>query len=644
MFDLFRRKGTNLRIFLTVLLGLVALSMVITLIPGFGSVGIGVGMGEETVATVCGEPVTAREVQLKIQQMLNRQQLPPESAAIFIPQFVDQYVAVKGVACYASEAGLRASDEEVAAKIQKDVPSLWQDGKFVGNAMYESMLKQAGLTIAQFEDSMRKDLETQRLRTLVLMSAVATPKEVEDMYRETEERVKLDYFVIDPQEIGKTVKIPEEELRADYEKNKANFMTPESRQVSLYALDGSQIAAKTQITEAELRRSYQDNIENFRSPERSRVRHILFKTQEKPEAEDAKMRELAESVYKQLKGGAKFEALAAKYSEDPGSKDNGGEIGFITRGQTVKNFDEYAFTGPMNVLSSPIKTEFGYHLIEVEERLPAGMRSFEEVRGALEADIRAQQNRDGVGRAADQIRAELQKDMSKSSTAAQYGIAPIQFDYSGEGTSVPGLGPKPEFYEVVSRLKKGEVSDVLTLAEGRLGMFVVNEVVAPKQMSFEQARSIIAGSKAITKATEISEQMKAKAAGLMASAGSDLSKVAKELNASVKQTQEFNRQGFADGIGPASAVLSVFGKAPGHIAGPLPVDGKFFYVKVVDRKEADMSLLPPRRAEIVNLVKNRKASERADIFEETLVKKMIQDGKIKIFEDAKKRIAQGYGA
>jgi peptidyl-prolyl cis-trans isomerase D len=644
MFDLFRRKNTNLRILLTVLLGLVALSMVITLIPGFGSVGITAGMGEEKVATVCGEPVTAREVRLKIQQMLNRQQLPPETAAIFIPQFVDQYVAVKGVACFANEVGLKVNDQDIALKIQKDVPSLWQDGKFVGAQMYQMMLKQAGLTIAQFEDSVRKDLETQRLRTLILMSAVATPKEVEDMYRETEERIKLDYFVLDPQEIARTVQIPEEELRAEYEKNKANYRIPESRNVTLYIVDASQVQSRTPITEEDLRRSYQENIENFRSPERAKVRHILFKTQDKPESEDAKMRQLAETVYKQLKAGAKFEELAAKYSEDPGSKGNGGQIGFIMRGQTVKNFDEYSFTAPLKTLSSPIKTEFGYHLIEVEERLPAGTRSFEEVRGALENELRAQRGRDGAGKAADQLRAELRKDSKQlPATAKQYGIEPVRFNYADPSTSVPGLGPKEELFQVARTLKAGEVSEVITLAEGRLGVLVVNEIVPPQPMSYEQAKGMIRGAKAITKGQQIVEQLKAKASAALAAPGADFAKVAKEVNATVKQTQEFNRQGFADGIGPGSAVADAFRKSPGQTLGPITVDAKWFFVKVVDKREADMKLLEPRRAEFVNLVKNRKASERADIFEETLVKKMIADGKIKVFEDARKRIVQGYG-
>lgn len=644
MFDLFRRKDTNLRILLGVLLGLVALSMVVTLIPGFGGSGFNVGLGEETVAKVCGETVTAREVRMKLQQMLNKQSMPPESAAIFVPQFVDQYVAVKGVACYAQQMGMVASDEEVAKKIQKDVPSLWQEGKYVGTQMYEAMLKQNGLTVVQFEDGIRKDLETQRLRTLVLMSAVATPKEVEDTFREQEERVKLQYLVIDPQELTRGVRIPEEEIQAKYAKEKNSFNTTERRKVTLYTIEASAVNARVEVSDAELKKLYQDSIDNFRSPERSNVRHILFKTESGKEESEKKARQQAENVWKQLKAGAKFEDLAAKYSEDPGSKGTGGSIGFITRGQTVKNFDEYAFSAPLKSLSSPIKTEFGYHLIEVLDRQPAGLKSFEEVKPQLEAELRNQKNANGLSQAADTLRAELSKNTAAiPATASRLGLTPLKFEYSNQNFSVPGIGPKPELFGAAQRLKRGEVTEAITIGEGRMAVLSVDEILPPRQMTLDEARSNIVSTLTVSLGLKKTNELKEKAAAYMSTANGDLAKLAKDLSLTLKDTQEFNRSGFADGIGPASAVLAAFSKKAGDMIGPLTVDGKWFVAKVIGKKEADLSQLPARRAEMVNMVKNRKASERADIFEETLVRQMIKDGKITIFEEAKKRIAQGYG-
>lgn len=643
MFDLFRRKDTNLRIVLGVLLGLVALSMVVTLIPGFGSGGFGGQTGEETVAKVCGEAVTGREVRLKVQQMLNRQPLPPDSAAIFIPQFVDQYVAVKGVACYAGEAGMGASDQDVALKIQKDVPALWQEGKFVGRQMYEQMLKQTGLTVAQFEDSMKKDIETQRLRTLILMSAVATPKEVEDAFRDAEEKIKIEYTVLDPMEMGKTLSITDADVQAEFDKNKASYTVPESRVVTLYSIDTSKVMASMEVTEDEVRRAYNENLENFRMPERSHVRHILFKTKDKPEAEDAKMKTLALKVAGELKAGAKFEDLAKKYSEDPGSKDNGGDIGFITRGQTVKGFDDYAFVGPLKVVSAPIKTEFGYHIIEVLERQPAGLRTFEEIKAPLTADILRQKSSAGVGKFADDLHNDLEKNPKRANeTMAKFNIPAVKFEYKNADMPLGNMGAKPEVYSTVSKLKVGEFTHPITIDANRIVILSVDQVIPARQATVSEVHNMIMVSLRITAAAKKVNDLRVRGTELMKTANGDLAKLAKEFGTTVKSSQEFGRHGFADGLGPASTLVDAFQKKVGDLVGPISVDGKFFFVKVIDRKAADMSLLPPRRAEFVNIVKNRKAAERADIFEETLVKRMISDGQIKIDEAAKKRIAQSY--
>lgn len=644
MFDLFRRKDTSLRYLLGVLLGLVALSMVVTLIPGFSSGGFGAGQGDETVAKVCGEPVTGREVRLKMQQMLNKQSLPPESAAIFIPQFVEQYVAVKGVACYANQTGLVASDTDVATKIQKDVPALWQDGKFVGSQMYAMMLKQTGLTVAQFEDSIKKDIETTRLRTLILMSAVATPKEVEDAYRESEEKVKIEYALIDPNEVTKQLPISDEAVKAEFEKNKASYAIPPSRIVTMYVVETARIQAGIQVSEDELKRAYNENIDSFRQPERAHSRHILFKTKDKSDAEDAKMKTLADTVYKELKAGAKFEDLAKKYSDDPGSKANGGDIGFITRGQTVKNFDEYSFTGPLKVLSTPIKTEFGYHIIEVLERQPAGLRSFEEAKMSIASEMIKAKGSSGVGKFADDLRADLEKNPKKAAeTVAKSQLPVIKFEYRSAETPIGTLGAKPEFFALVRNLKVGEASQPSVLDANRTVIFTVDQLIPTRQAAFEEVKVSIFANLRITAGNKKVIELKDRGVGLMKTVGGDLAKLAKELGAPVKQTQEFNRGGFADGFGPASSMPEAFSKKPGELFGPIALDGKWFFGKVLEHKEADMNALVPRRAEIVNMVKNRKASERADVFEETLVKRMIKDGSISVNEAAKKRIAQSFG-
>ncbi len=643
MFDLFRRKDTNLRVLLGVLLGLVAFSMVITLIPGFGSAGFGLPGGEENVAKVCGEPVTSREVRIKLQQMLNRTQLPPDSAAIFIPQFIDQLVNVKAVACFAEDRGMLASDQAVAQKIQKDVPALWQNGKFVGAQMYEMMLKSSGITVKEFEDSVKKEIETTRLRAVMLMSSVATPQEVEKAFRDAEEGVKIEYTVIDPVEVGKGLAPSDAEARDFFEKNKQNYMSEEYRKVNMIVFDPARFQSTIQVTEDQARRYYTENLDSFRTAERSHVKHILFKTQGKAESEDAKMKALAESTFKQIKGGAKFEDLAKKYSEDPGSKDNGGDIGFITRGQTVKNFEETSFTAPVGQLVGPVKTEFGYHLIEVIERQNAQVISFDEAKARVTEDLKRQMAADSQGRVADQLRRDIEKSPSQLlALASKVGAGIVGVEYKGSGTPLPIFGPKPEIFNIVQRLRKGQVSDPQTI-DDKTVLFQVDTVVPKAPSTFEEARSAVMSQLQASAGQKKVEELRQKAVAGVSSSGGDIAKLAKDLGTPVKTTQMFARSGFADGIGPASAVIDGFTKPVGEAWGPFTVDGKWFVAKVVEKKAADMSLLPARRVEMINVVKNRKAAERSDIFEDTLMKSMMEAGKIKVNETVKKRLATNSG-
>jgi peptidyl-prolyl cis-trans isomerase D len=397
--------------------------------------------------------------------------------------------------------------------------------------------------------------------------------------------------------------------------------------------------ATMQVSDEMARRYYNENIEDFRRPERAHVRHILFKTQEKPESEDAKMKALAEDVFKRIKAGASFAAMAKQYSEDPGSKDNGGEYPNITRGQTVKNFEDTSFNAPLKTLVGPIKTEFGYHLMEVLDRQPAQLLSFDQVAEQIKNEIKQQQGADALGRAADNLRRELEKTTEGlQELAAKAAGTVYTLEYKNAQYALPELGIKPELFNRIQTMKKGQVTDPQTL-DNRMVLIQIADVLPPRPLTLEEARpqivSILQNS-----ATQKRVEEARKQADLMVVAGEkDLAKMARELGMPLKKTQLFSRRGFADGIGPAISVESGFSAPIGHVWGPFTVDGGWFVAKVIDKKTADLSQLPARRAEVINQVKSKKANERNDIIEDRLVQKLMDSGRVKINETAKRRLA-----
>ena len=148
-------------------------------------------------------------------------------------------------------------------------------------------------------------------------------------------------------------------VKAYFDRNRSEFKIPEKHDVGLIVGSTAAFLQNAKVSDGELQKEYQENIDSYRTPERVRVRHILIKTQGKPKEDAAKLKAKAEDLLKQIKAGADFADLAKKNSEDPGSAVKGGELGFITRGQTVPNFEKTAFTLKPGDTSGVVETEYG---------------------------------------------------------------------------------------------------------------------------------------------------------------------------------------------------------------------------------------------------------------------------------------------
>src|SRR5262249_27747890 len=179
----------------------------------------------------------------------------------------------------------------------------------------------------------------------------------------------------------------EAEIKAAYEKSKAKYTLPERRSVRYALLDMNQLRASVQVTDGQLKAQYQANIQAYQVPNRVHIQHILFMTANKPDAEVEETRKKAEDVLKQVKKGGKFDELAKKYSEDPGSRDKGGDLGWIVEKQTVPEFEKVAFSLPKGQVSALVKAQYGFHIIKVLDKEIAHTKPFEEVKDSLRAPL-----------------------------------------------------------------------------------------------------------------------------------------------------------------------------------------------------------------------------------------------------------------
>jgi len=384
-------------------------AMVITLIPGFG---LNSDTGQPprgVVAKVDGQDITTTEVQERARALAQQQiaqygamgkQLLPMIMPQATSQAIQQLIAGKAIVAEANRLGLKATDADLRDELEhgRYGATLFPGGKFIGQEAYEGLLSQNNLTVENFERDVKNDILQQKLVTLVTGSAAVSPTEIRQQFQKSNTRVKFDYAVLSQDDIRKGLHPTDQELKAFYERNKAayNNSIPEKRKLQYVFLDKNKILGQIQVTPEDVKAYYDQHQDQYRVPEEVKVSHILIKTPS-PGA-DGKVdekgleeaRKKAEDVLKQVKSGAKFEDLAKKYSEDPGSGKQGGDLGWIGRGRTVPEFEKSAFSLAKGQLSDLVKSSYGFHIIRAEDKHEAHLKTIDEVKDQIEPLIKQQ--------------------------------------------------------------------------------------------------------------------------------------------------------------------------------------------------------------------------------------------------------------
>ncbi len=639
MFDLFRSRAKAVRYLLGALLMLVAVSMVITLIPGWGT---DMRSGDMTVAEIGGEVLTVLDVQRAIQMQLRGRSIPPDMAPIFVPQFIDQMITERALAYQAQRMGFTVSERELASTIESIFPQLFEGGKFAGRDAYANLLAQQNLTITEFEANLRKQLLLTKLQSLVAEGVVVSPAEVEREFRRRNDKVIIEHAAVTPEKYRAEVRISGEEIRAYFEKNRTSFRIPEKRSFDLLVIDEAAVARSVTVPEEDLRRAYEANREMYRTPERVHVRHILLKTTDKPKEEIPKIKARAEELLKQIRGGADFAELARKHSEDPGSAAKGGDLGWVVRGQTVKAFEDTAFTLKPNQVSNVVVTEYGFHILQVLEKQEARLTPFAEVRDQLADERKRQLVYDRMQVLSDQARAALQKDpRGAERIARELGIDLVRVPPAAPGDPIPQVGRSRELEEALLPLRAGEVTPVVQVAGNKLVVAAVTEVLPPRQAELAEVEEQIRQRLAEDKVRQLVEQ-KARELLERAKASGDLQSAARQMGLEWKRTQPFARTGAADGLGSAAYLERAFTGRPGEIFGPVAVEDKRFVCKIVEQIPADLGQLAAQRDAIIEWLKSEKARERNELFEQSVRDRLISEGKVKIHQDVINRLVANY--
>ena len=623
MFDLFRSRAKAVRITLGAMLGVVSLSMLVYLIPGTG-VTAADSSSDQVIAEIGKSTVTVGEVQQDLRNVLQNQRLPPEFASTYIPQLVDQAISERAVAYQAQQLGFRISDRDLANTLRSfPFASLPPD-------QYQQYVQQNfQITVPDFEENVRVKSYEDEIQNIVAEGVIVTPAEVQAEYRSRNEKIKVDYISFAQAKVTADLKATPEEINAYFAKNKGFFNMPETRNLQLIVADQAKVAETIQVTDAQVQDYYNAHRDEYRTQERVHARHILLSITNKPKDEVPKIQAQAEALDKQVKGGADFADLAKKFSNDPGSAQKGGDLGWVSRGQMVKNFEDAVFTLKPNEISNVVTTEYGFHIIQVLEKQPAHLQSLDEVKPAIIATLKNQTVFDRMQELADKAHAELVKTpQNAQQIATELNLEFVNVPNYAPGSPIAQLGTDSQVGAAVQGMKAGEVSDVLQ-AGNKLAVAVVTGIQPAHPAQLSEVENQVRQNYLQGEATRIIAEKAAKAADLLKQNGGDLKATAKAVGGEIKRTDFFTRSGAAEGVGSAAIFTDVFSKPVGTLFGPLPANGQTIVGKIADRQDADMSKFPQERDAIVTQLKGKKSADRLSLLQDSILSDLIKRGKVK---------------
>ncbi len=447
------------------------------------------GENNVVIATVNGDDINQTDLQQALQQYRN--QMRNNLGDDFDPQMfqgsavrlaiVDDLIEQRLILNAAKELGQRVPDGQIAEFI-RSTEAFQVDGQF-NMEQYQMVLGRAGFTPSIYEAQLRNDLLTQQLTQSIASSALASEHEVQRLLRLENQQRQIGYGVLSINSYLEQVAVDTDAAREYYQANKSAYSAPEQVSVSYLRLSADALAAEIEVDDSALKAFYADNREQFVGPEQRRASHILI------EGNDAEAKAKIEDLAQQLKEGADFAELAKIHSQDPGSSEAGGDLGFFQRDVMDPAFEEAVFNLEVGDISEPVQTEFGYHLIKLTDiDSPVGS-DFADARDAVEQQYRRQQARQQFFDMADQLANLTYENPESLDIAAEALSLPIEktdlFTRDGGSDSISAESKVVEAAFSDDVLNQDLNSPALELSETDLVVIRKDQYIPAKTLPYE---------------------------------------------------------------------------------------------------------------------------------------------------------------
>ncbi len=441
--------------------------------------------------------------------------------------------------------GLEVTEEEVQNAVL-GYSAFQVNGQFNLN-QYKDLLGYKRITTEQFEESLRDQLISGKLRQFIGAFSEVTDQEVHEDYTFNNEKIKITFAQFKPDKFIGSVQMDETGMKDFFEKHKENYRVPRKSKIGYLEIDPKTLEGDIKISQEEILSYYEFNADTFHEPKKVKARHILFKLTENASQEKEKeVKEKAESVLKEARENTDFAELAKKYSEGP-TKTKGGDLGYFSSGQMVKSFEDTAFNMKPGDISDLVRTQFGYHIIKVEDVKEAMPKKLDEVRSRIVKTLTQNTSADLAYEKGQTLIDQMPYDIALTEYVKGHNLEAQHTDYVTQDERIPVIGGDKKLTQKIFALEKNEVSELIELR----GKYYIFQVADIKESFLPEMVAVTDKVEGDYKTYLAAKDAKAAAEGFLGQLkeGASWEDIVKEKQQKMESTDFFTRQGSIPKIG-----------------------------------------------------------------------------------------------
>lgn len=356
---------------------------------------------------------------------------------------LDNLINQRLLMVHAAESHVAVSNEQLAQAIAT-IPALQVDGQF-SVERFEQIAAAQGLSKQGLESRLRQDMATRMALLPVVEGTLISRTGGNAFLAAAMEEREISEMALKPEAYLTKVQLPADAVKNFYESNKARFEVPEQIRFEFVVLSQKGFEQKAQVSDADIKAWYDGHLDRYKQPEERRASHILILANKdaKPEAVKAAEAKAKELLAQVKKNPADFAKLAKQNSQDPGSANNGGDVGVVARGAMVKPFEDAVFALKAGQISDVVRTDYGFHIIHLTGLKPEHVKPLADVKTEIATELKAQTAAKKYAEAADQFTNTVyEQSDSLKPVVDQFGLQMQQGPWLAKGRAVPGLNEK----------------------------------------------------------------------------------------------------------------------------------------------------------------------------------------------------------